>query len=106
MPFGTAAVLCLRHDQPGPRRGLPDLPPPSRRRNTGGGVVSRRLWRCRNPECGAVLGRLTGDGGLRLAPGVRLARAYLDTRKAVIACPACGAAREFRGPAVVSSPGG
>ena len=68
--------------------------------------VSRSLWRCRNRACpvphGAVLGRLTADGGLVLDPGVAGFRAYFDTRRAVVVCPACGATREFRGGAVFS----
>ena len=59
--------------------------------------MSRRLWRCRNPECGAVLGRLTSDGGLVLKTDVPVMRAYFDTRRLVAHCPACGEAREFRG---------
>ena len=68
--------------------------------------MSRSLWRCRNKACpvphGAVLGRLTADGGLVLDPAVRAFRCYLDTRRAVVACPGCGAEREFRGAAVHS----
>ncbi len=68
--------------------------------------MSRSLWRCRNPDCpvshGAVLGRLTADGGLVLDPEVTAFRAYLDTRRALVACPACGMMREFRGGAVVT----
>ena len=67
--------------------------------------MSRRLWRCRSETCpapgGAVLGRLTADGGLVLDPTVVSFRAYLDTRKAAVVCPVCGLEREFRGPAVV-----
>lgn len=67
--------------------------------------MSRRAWRCRNPSCpvphGAVLGRLTADGGLVLSPVVRSFRVYLDARRAAVACPACGLQREFRGPAVL-----
>ena len=63
--------------------------------------MSRSLWRCRNPECatrgGAVLGRVTADGGLVLDPAVRSFAVYLDSRKATIACPACTSTREFRG---------
>jgi len=63
--------------------------------------MSRSLWRCRSRACpvphGAVLGRLTSDGGLVLDPAVVGFRCYLDTRRAVVACPACGAGREFRG---------
>ena len=66
--------------------------------------MSRSLWRCRNPSCpvqhGAVLGQLTADGGLVIDPTVTHFRAYLDTRRAVVSCPACGAERGFRGGAV------
>ncbi|CAA9556264.1 MAG: hypothetical protein AVDCRST_MAG70-1310 [uncultured Thermomicrobiales bacterium] len=69
--------------------------------------MSRRLWRCRNPECpqrgGAVLGRLTADDGLVLDPAVRGFRAFFDTRRAVVICPSCEAAREYRGNAVVTA---
>ena len=75
--------------------------------------MSRSLWRCRNPACriphGAVLGRLTAEGGLVLDPAVADFRAYLDTRRAVVACPCCGAERTFRGVALYSGstgPGG
>ena len=68
--------------------------------------MSRREWRCRNPGCaaphGAVLGRLTGDGGLVLDSAVTSFRCYLDTRRAIVCCPTCGAEREFRGGAVVA----
>ena len=68
--------------------------------------MSRSLWRCRNPGCsvphGAVLGRVTADGGLVLDPEVRVFRCYMDTRRAVVACPICGASREFRGGAILS----
>lgn len=71
--------------------------------------MSRSLWRCRNPECsaphGALLGRVTSDGGPVLAPAVITFAAYLDTRRVTVACPACGTTREFRGSAVVSSRG-
>ena len=71
--------------------------------------MSRSLWRCRNQACpvphGAVLGRLTADGGLVLAPTVTEFRVFLDTRRAVVACPACGAAREFRGGAMFGGRG-
>jgi len=67
--------------------------------------VSRSLWRCRNPNCsephGAVLGRVTAQGGLVLDPAVRVFAVYLDTRRAQITCPACGTPREFRGSCVV-----
>lgn len=63
--------------------------------------MSRRDWRCRNPGCpephGAVLGRVTAEGGLVLDPGVGRFAVYLDTRRAAVWCPACGASREFRG---------
>ena len=49
---------------------------------------------------GAVLGRVTSDGGLVLDPAVIVFRAYLDTRRALLACPACGVVREYRGCAV------
>ena len=66
--------------------------------------MSRRDWRCRNRACpvphGAVLGRLTEDGGLVLDPAATRFRVYLDTRRAVLGCPACGAEREFRGTAL------
>lgn len=69
--------------------------------------MSRREWRCRNPGCpvrgGAVLGRLTADGGLVLDPAVTQFRCYLDTAKVVLTCPVCGTTREFRGSAVISS---
>ena len=63
--------------------------------------MSRSLWWCRNPACpargGAVLGRVTSDDGLVLDPAVQLFAVYLDTRKAIVRCPACGSSREFRG---------
>jgi hypothetical protein len=66
--------------------------------------MSTRLWRCRNPHClithGAILGRLTVDDGLVLDPESRLHAVFLDTRRAVIVCPACGQHREFRGGAI------
>jgi hypothetical protein len=69
--------------------------------------MSRRLWRCRNRACpvphGAVLGRLTAEGGLVLDPAIFGFRCFLDTRKVILICPACGATREFRGNAVISS---
>jgi len=68
--------------------------------------MSRSLWRCPNRGCpvphGAVLGRVTADNGLVLNPTVERFSIYLDTRRAVIACPACRAKREFRGDAVFS----
>ena len=69
--------------------------------------MSRSLWRCRNPKCpvphGAVLGRLTSQGGLVLDAVVETYNIYLDTRRALVVCPACGARREFRGRAVFSA---
>lgn len=66
--------------------------------------MSRSLWRCRNPLCptpyGSVLGRLTAEGGLVLDPAVTSCRCYLDTRRVVISCPACGTERAFRGRAL------
>jgi hypothetical protein len=66
--------------------------------------MSRSWWRCRNSDCptphGAVLGRVTADGGLILDPAVRTFAAYLDTRRVEITCPECGAKREFRGRAL------
>ena len=63
--------------------------------------MSRREWRCRNRACpvrgGAVLGRPTADDGLVLDPAVTSFRIFLDTRRAVVTCPRCGAEREFRG---------
>jgi len=63
--------------------------------------VSRSLWRCRNPHCptpgGAVLGRVTADGGLVLDLAVLTFAAYFDTGRGEITCPACGVRREFRG---------
>ncbi|MDP9356658.1 MAG: hypothetical protein M3R02_15495 [Chloroflexota bacterium] len=68
--------------------------------------MSRRFFRCRHPGCrvphGAVLGRLTADGGLSLDPAVVRFRVFLDTQRAVVGCPACGTAREFQGRAVLS----
>ncbi len=66
--------------------------------------MSRSLWRCRNPDCstrgGAVLGRVTANEGLVLDPAVVSFAVYLDTLKAIVTCPACGARREFRGTCV------
>ena len=68
--------------------------------------MSRHEWRCRNRWCpaphGAVLGRLTGDGGLVLDPAVAEFRCFLDTRRAVVVCPGCGVEREFRGGAILT----
>ena len=70
--------------------------------------MSRLLWRCRNRDCpvphGAVLGRLTDDGGLVLHPAVETYNIYMDTRRAMIICPRCGQVRDFRGGALFSSP--
>src|SRR5262245_48447361 len=68
----------------------------------GGAGMTHRAWRCRNLSCatadGIVLGRLTADGnGLVLAPGVAIAAVYLDVGRVEIACPECGAVRDFRG---------
>lgn len=66
--------------------------------------MSRSLWRCRNRACpvphGRVLGKLTADGGLVLEPAVTSVRCYVDTRRAVVGCPACGTERAFRGSAL------
>lgn len=69
--------------------------------------MSRSLWRCRNRDCpvalGAVLGRVTREGGLVLDGAVCSFRVFMDTRRAIVGCPACGAFREFRGPAVATA---
>ena len=69
--------------------------------------MSRHDWRCRNPGCatphGAVLGRVTADGGLVLDRAVGRLAVYLDTRRVMVWCPVCGMGREFRGRAVVTS---
>jgi hypothetical protein len=63
--------------------------------------MSRSLWRCRHPACpvrgGVILGRVTSDAGLVLDPAVQAFAVYLDTRRAVVICPACRTSREFRG---------
>lgn len=63
--------------------------------------MSRSWWRCRDPACptrgGAVLGRVTANGGLVLDPAVRSFAAYFDTRRVEVTCPQCGTKREFRG---------
>ncbi len=68
--------------------------------------MSRRFFRCRNPRCpvphGAVLGRLTGEGGLVLDPAVDGFRCFFDTKRVVVTCPWCGLEREFRGTAIFS----
>jgi hypothetical protein len=69
--------------------------------------MSRSLWRCRNRAClvlyGAVLGRVTADGGLTLASTVVSFRVHLDTRRVMVQCPSCGQTREFRGNALFSA---
>ncbi len=69
--------------------------------------MSRSLWRCRNPGClvphGALLGVVTADGGLVLDPAVTSFRCHLDTRRAVVACPSCGASRDFHGTSIMST---
>jgi hypothetical protein len=69
--------------------------------------MSRSLWRCRNRECpaphGAVLGRVTANGGLVLDASVANFNVYLDSRRAVIYCTHCGQHREFRGTALFSA---
>jgi len=71
--------------------------------------MSRHDWRCWNPGCpvphGAVLGRVTADGGLVLDPGVGSFAVYLDTRRAAVCCPACGVGREFRGTSIIGTRG-
>lgn len=66
--------------------------------------MSRSWWRCRNQEClrrgGAVLGRVTAEGGLVLDPSVRSFAVYLDTGRVEVTCPACGTTRAFRGTSV------
>lgn len=53
---------------------------------------------------GAVLGHLTGSGGLRLDPAITTFVVYLDTDRVTVACPACGTQRDFRGSSI-SGPG-
>jgi len=50
-----------------------------------------------------VLGRVTAEGGLMLNRSVERFAVYLDTKRATVWCPACGAAREFRGSSVISA---
>lgn len=68
--------------------------------------MSRSLWRCRNQACpvphGAVLGRVTADGGLVMDPMVAVFHCYLDAARAVVVCPACGHGRTFRGSGIHS----
>ncbi len=68
--------------------------------------MSRRDWRCRNASCpslgGYVLGRITSDAGLVLSRRVRITRAYLDTHRALILCPACATERLFTGKVVIA----
>ena len=59
--------------------------------------MSRRLWRCRNPECGEVLGRITDGFGLELSGIVIGLAAYMDTGRVDIKCPNCGLVRSFWG---------
>lgn len=63
--------------------------------------MSRSLWRCRNPQCpvphGAVLGRVTPDGGVVLNPKIKLFRAFFDSGRVKVVCPNCFEEREFRG---------
>lgn len=67
--------------------------------------MSRSLWRCRNPGCpvkhGAVLGRVTAEGGLVLHQSVSFV-AFLDTGRVTVTCPVCGHVRDFRGRSVRS----
>lgn len=62
--------------------------------------MSRSFWRCRNPNCsvphGEVLGSLGSAGDLTFGADVAAFSIHLDTRKAVVVCPSCGARREFR----------
>ena len=64
--------------------------------------MSRREWRCRSLDCGAVLGRITADGGLVVAESVDHVQAFFDTAKAIVVCFECGSRREFRGRFIVS----
>lgn len=63
--------------------------------------MGRRLLRCRNRDCpvggGAVLGRLTDDGGVVVSPCKGGVLAFLDSGRAEIRCPACGRPRDFLG---------
>ena len=66
--------------------------------------MSPRVWRCRDAACpvphGVILGRVTIDGGLVLAPAVRSFAAYFDTGRVEVICPACGKKRDFHGRAL------
>ncbi len=68
--------------------------------------MSRSLWRCRHTACpirgGAILGRVTAEGGLILDPAVVGFRIFMDTRRSIVLCPACGVEREFRGEGIFS----
>ncbi len=68
--------------------------------------MGRSLWRCRNSACpvphGAVLGRVTAEGGLALDPSIACFQLHFDTRRATIWCPCCGRPRDFRGEAIIS----
>ena len=69
--------------------------------------MSRSLLRCRNPACpiahGAVLGRLTRDGGLALDASVRKFNCYFDTRRTEVVCPICGWARTFYSSSILAN---
>ncbi len=69
--------------------------------------MSRSWWRCRNPAClvphGAVLGRVTVEGGIVLDPAVQHFAVYLDTGRVEVMCPQCAAIRAFRGPSIRSA---
>ncbi len=73
----------------------------------GGGMMGRRYFRCRNPDCrvrhGALLGRLTLGGGIELYPDSCSVRVFLDTRRAVVKCSHCGRERGFEGPTLAFS---
>jgi hypothetical protein len=60
-------------------------------------TLSQSLWRCRNRTCGvphgAVLGRVTADGGLVLQFEAATFVAHLNTKRVY----ARGGVREFRG---------
>lgn len=52
---------------------------------------------------GAVLGRVTTDGGLVLDSAVMCFHVRLDSRRVTVKCPCCHRTREFRGIAVFSA---